>query len=207
MSTMDRDPDDPAHAPVRAAIAETGAGLQPKPGWELKVWERIDAEPRSMAGGQARSRRAVWFVGGGVLAAAAIALIIWRGGGGRREAGGNEVVADARLEIRHSATVVRGTAAAPGDTAVVHYAARGAVVWIYRGESTLVLACDSAHVAPPACTRDGDGVSVEVVLDRPGTYHVLTAVGTLAAPASVDDARAMLTTAGVRFHHDELDVR
>ena len=31
MSTLDRDPDDPAHAPVRAALAETGADLQPKP--------------------------------------------------------------------------------------------------------------------------------------------------------------------------------
>jgi hypothetical protein len=204
MSTLDRDPDDPAHAPVRAAIAETGGGLQPKPGWESKVWDRIDAEAKSMAGGQARSRRAVWLVGGGVLAAAAIALVVWRGGGGRRE---RDVVADASLEIRRSATVVRGTAAAPGDTAVVHYAARGAVVWVYRGESTLVLACDATKVAAPACARDGAGVSVEVVLDRPGTYHVLTAVGTLVAPASVDDARAMLTTAGVRFRHDELDVR
>lgn len=207
MSTMDRDPDDPAHAPVRAALAETGAGLQPKPGWESKVWERIDAEPRSMAGGQARSRRAAWYVGGGVLAAAAIALLVWRGSGGRPGSIDRDVVADASLEIRHSATVVRGTSAAPGDTAVVHYAARGAVVWVYRGESTLVLACDASHVAAPACTRDRDGVSVEVVLDRPGTYHVLTAVGSLVAPASVDDARAMLTTAGVRFHHDELDVR
>jgi hypothetical protein len=185
-------------------MAETGAGLQPKPGWESKVWERIDAEATSMSGGNARSRRAVWFVGGGVLAAAAVALVVWRGAGRGRE---RDVVADASLEIRHSATVVRGTSAAPGDTAIVHYAARGAVVWVYRGESMLVLACDGAHVAPPACTRDHAGVSVEVVLDRPGTYHVLTAVGTLAAPASVDDARAMLTTAGVRFRHDELDVR
>jgi hypothetical protein len=205
MSTLDRDPDDPAHAPVRSALAETGAGLQPKPGWEAKVWERIDADATSMSGGNARSRRAVWLVGGGVLAAAAIALVVWRGGGGgRRE---RVVVADASLEIRRSATVVRGTSAAPGDTAVVHYAARGAVVWVYRGESTLVLACDAARVAPPACARDHDGVSAEVVLDRPGTYHVLTAVGTLAAPASVDDARAMLTTAGIRFRDDELDVR
>lgn len=210
MSTLDRDPDDPAHAPVRAALAETGADLQPKPGWEAKVWERIDAgasgatNRSGLSGGKARNRRAAWLVGGGVLAAAAVALVVWRGGGGGRE---RVAVADASLEIRRSSQVVRGTSAAPGDTAVVHYAARGAAVWIYRGESTLVLACDAATVAPPACRRDGDGVVVEVVLDRPGAYHVLTSVGTAAAPATVDDAIAALTTAGVRFRHDELDVR
>lgn len=199
MSTLDRDPDDPAHAPVRAALAETGADLQPKPGWEDKVWERIDA------GGTARSRRAWWLVGGGVLAAAAIALIVWRGGGeARRE---RIAVAEASVEIRRSAQVIRGTSAAPGDSAVVRQPAGGGVIWIYRGESTLVLSCDAARVAPPSCRREGAGVVVEIVLDRPGTYHVLTSVGSATAPPTVDDARARLTTAGLRFRHDELDVR
>jgi hypothetical protein len=204
MSTLDRDPDDPAHAPVRAALAETGADLLPKAGWEAKVWERIDA---GAGGGTARHRRAVWMVGGGVLAAAAIALVVWRGGGGGREP---VAVADASLEIRKGTQVVRSTAAAPGDTAVVRHPAAGGVIWIYRGESTLVMVCDAARVAP-GCRRDSAGVVAEVVLDRPGTYHVLTSVGTptttAAAPASVDETRALLTTAGVRFRHDELDVR
>lgn len=203
MSTLDRDPDDPAHAPVRAALAETGADLQPKPGWEAKVWERIDADAGN-SGGTARGRRAVWLVGGGVLAAAAVALVVWWAGDGRRE---RVAVADASLEIRRSAQVIRGTSAAPGDTVVVHYPAPGAAVWIYRGESSLVLACDATRVAAPACRRDGAGVVVEVVLDRPGTYHVLTTVGTAAAPATLDDGLAALTTAGARFRHDELDVR
>jgi hypothetical protein len=147
-------------------------------------------------------------VGGGVLAAAAVALVVWRGGGDGRE---RDVVADASLEIRRSSQVVRGTSAAPGDTAVVHYAARGAAVWIYRGESMLFVACDATAMAPPVCEREGEGVVVELVLDRPGTYHVLTFVGTElsrpVAPATLDDAIATLTTAGVRFRHDELDVR
>ncbi|HUQ05336.1 MAG TPA: hypothetical protein VM261_22695 [Kofleriaceae bacterium] len=214
MSTLDRDPDDPAHAPVRAALAETGADLQPRPGWEAKVWERIDAGAGS-SGGKAQlrnpaRRRAVWLVGGGLLAAAAIALVIWRGGDGGRE---RVVVADASLEIRRSAQVMRGAAAAPGDTAVVRLsggaAASGGAVWIYRGEATLVVTCDAGRVAGPACRRDGAGVVVEVVLDRPGTYHVLTITGgpSGAAPATVDEALATLTTGGARFRHDELDVR
>lgn len=209
MSTLDRDPDDPAHAPVRAALSETGADLQPKPGWEAKVWERIDAGAGS-SGGRAQlpnvaRRRAAWLVGGGVLAAAAIALVVWRAGGEGRE---RVVVADASLEVRRSSQVVRGTAAAPGDTAVVRQPAAGGVVWIYRGESTLVVACDVGRVAGPACRREGAGVTVELVLDRPGTYHVLTMSGASgAAPATVDEALAALTTAGARFRHDELDVR
>lgn len=211
MSSLDRDPDDPAHAAVRAALAETGRGLEPRPGWEAKVWEAIDgagADGRG-SGGTASRRRALWFVGGGgVLAAAAIALLVWRAGGGGREP---IVVAEASLEIRRGAAVIRGpgdaTTAAPGDTAVVRHPAAGGVIWIYRGESTLLLACDAGRLAAPACRRDGGGVVAEVVLDRPGAYHVVTTIGGLAPPASVDDARAALTTAGARFRHDELDVR
>jgi hypothetical protein len=206
MSTLDRDPDDPAHAPVRAALAETGADLQPKPGWEAKVWERIDAGAGT-SGGSARSRRAVWLVGGGVLAAAAIALVVWRGGGAGRE---RVVVADASLEIRRSSQLVRGTAAAPGDTAVVRQPAAGGVVWIYRGESMLFVGCDARHLVPPVCARDGAGVVVTLELTRPGTYHVITSTSRLSqqdAPATVDEALAALTSAGVRFRHDELDVR
>lgn len=208
MSTLDRDPDDPAHAPVRSALAETGADLQPKPGWEAKVWDRIDGAGVGGSGGTARNRRAVWLVGGGVLAAAAIALVVWRAGGEGRE---RDAVAVASIEIRRSAPVVRGTQAVPGDTAVVRHAAAGAAVWIYRGEETLLLACDATRVAPPACRRDGAGVVVELVLGTPGTYHVLTSVGTHVsrqlAPPTVDEALAALTNAGVRFRHDELDVR
>ncbi len=211
MSSLDRDPDDPAHAAVRAALAETGQGLEPKPGWEAKVWEEIDGAGGDArgSGGTARRRRALWFVGGGgVLAAAAIALLVWRAGGEGREP---IVVADASLEIRRSAQVIRGTNAAPGDTAVVRHPAAGGVVWIFRGESTLVLACDAGRLAAPACRRDGDGdgdgVVAELVLDRPGTYHVLTSVVGLPPPATVDEARAALTTTGARFRHDELDVR
>lgn len=207
MSSLDRDPDDPAHAAVRAALAETGQGLEPKPGWEAKVWEQIDgagADARG-SGGTARRRRALWFVGGGgVLAAAAIALLVWRAGGAGREP---IVVADTSLEIRRSAQVIRGTTAAPGDTAVVRHPATGGVIWVFRGESTLVLACDASRLAATACRRDGGGVVAEVVLDRPGAYHVITSVGGMAPPASVDEARAALTTVGARFRHDELDVR
>jgi hypothetical protein len=85
--------------------------------------------------------------------------------------------------------------------------AGGGVIWIYRGESELVLVCDAARVAPPGCRRDGAGVVAELVLVEPGTYHVLTSVGSATAPPTVDAARALLTTAGARFRHDELDVR
>ncbi len=213
MSTLDRDPDaDPALAPVRDALAETGASLVPKPGWEQAVWDRIDAERVDARRGVGARRR--WLAGGAVLAAAAIVLLVWRPwrGSEERARGGDPqvAVAEPTIEIRRSATVVRGAAAAPGDSAVVRHAGAGAVVWIYRGESTLVRACDAGRLAPPACRADGVGVVVEHVLDRPGTYHVLTAVGspdTLAPPDTLDAALAVLTTASLHFRHDELDVR
>lgn len=206
MSTLDRDPDDPAHAPVRAALAETGADLQPKPGWEAKVWDRIDGAAVGGSGGTARNRRAVWLVGTGVLAAAAIALVVWWAGGAGREL---DAVAVASIEIRRSAQVIRGTQAAPGDTAVVRHPASGGTVWIYLGETMLLVEC--GPVGTPVCRRDGAGVVVELELSRPGTYHVLTSVGSRLsqqpAPPTVDEALAALTSAGVRFRHDEVDVR
>ena len=37
------DPDhDPMYAWVRSALAGTGAGFSPKPGWETRVWAEID---------------------------------------------------------------------------------------------------------------------------------------------------------------------
>jgi hypothetical protein len=144
-------------------------------------------------------------VGGGLLAAAAIVLVVWRAGGAGRE---RDAVAVASIEIRRSAQVIRGTAAAPGDSAVVRHPAAGGTVWIYFGESTLLAGCDATKVAGPACARDGAGVVVDLALARPGTYHVLTSVGSRQpAPPTVDEALAALTKAGVPHRHDEIDVR
>ncbi len=203
MTTIRHDPDaDPAHERVRSALAETGSGLAPRPGWEDAVWARIDGGGR---------RRWGWLAGGAALAAAAIVLVVWapwrdRAAGRDDRLGDRVAMVEPTIEIRKGAQVMRGTSAAPGDSAVVRHASAGALVWVFRGE-TLQLACDAGHAAPPGCRRDGAGVVVDVVLDRPGTYHVLTAAGALAAPATLDAALAALTTGGVRFRHDELDVR
>ncbi|MBZ0233923.1 MAG: hypothetical protein K8M05_16465 [Deltaproteobacteria bacterium] len=93
----------------------------------------------------------------------------------------------------------------------MRHRATGGTVWIYKGESTLLLGCDAARLVPPLCVREGAGVVAALELDRPGTYHVLTSVSSRLsrqeAPATLDEALAALTTAGARFRHDELDVR
>lgn len=215
--TQHRDPDgpalglphpdtDPTYGRLRAALGATGAGLAPRPGWEQKVWARIDAE----AGG-AREPAPRWgrLVGGGAMvAAAAVAMLLWAPWRDRPQPARDLVAQAPTIEIQKGTQVLRSTAAAPGDTVVIRHSVVGASVWIYRGDGSLVLACDAIRHAPPRCQPHGDGVMVAHVLEAADTHHVVTASasGTV-PPDTLDGALAALTRAGVPFRRDELDVR
>jgi hypothetical protein len=186
------DPDhDPEYARLRAALGETSASLAPPSGWEAKVWERIEAEPT-------RSRaRWGWFASGALAMAAAVALLVWqpwrgddpaRSGAG---AGAALVALAPDITIRSGAQLMRSDEAAPGDSLLVQFGVAGAAVWVYFDEQLM---------------HQG-GARVELVLERPGTYHVISTVGPRTAPASLDAALAALVTGGVRHHRREIVVR
>jgi hypothetical protein len=193
------DPDgDPVHARVRAALGETGASLAPKPGWEEKVWAQIDAGGTAATPAQplAASPRWGWFASGAMLAAAAaVALIVWQPWGGddaaKREAGVEQVAMAPTISIRQGAQVMRGTTAAPGDTLEVRNEIANAVLWVYF-EGTLLV--------------EG-GARLEVLLERPGTYHVISTTGPRRAPTALDAALASLVTAGASHRRDVVEVR
>lgn len=184
------DPDsDPAHARLRAALGESGASLAPPPGWEARVWERIDAQAEPAP----HRARWGWFASGAMAAAAAVALLVWQPwGGGAAMRPPVEVAALApEISIRSGAQQMRSDQAAPGDTLLVQHGVDGAEVWVYFDEQLM---------------HEG-GARVELVLDRPGTYHVISTVGPRTAPPSLDAALAALVTGGVRHHRREISVR
>lgn len=185
------DPDhDPAHARLRTALGETGGSLAPKPGWEERVWERIEAEARG--GGRVRWG---WFASGAMAAAAAVTLLVWQPWAGEQvtsgPAGDRVALVTPTITIRAGAQVMRSTEVAPGNILTVHYEVRDAAVWVYLDEQLV---------------HEGGG-KVELVLDRPGTYHVISTVGPRKAHADLDAALAALVTERVVHHRKEIVVR
>ncbi len=188
------DPDhDPAHARLRTALGETGGSLAPKAGWEARVWERIEAAER----GGSRVRWG-WFASGAMAAAAAVTLLVWqpwRGEPVTQPPGGDDdrklALVTPTITIRAGEQVMRSTEAAPGNILTVHYEQANAAVWVYLDEQLV---------------HEG-GARVELVLDRPGTYHVISTVGPRQAHADLDAALAALVTQGVRHHRKEIVVR
>jgi hypothetical protein len=154
------------------------------------VWARIDA-----GAGSARAPRVGWgwFASGAMAAAAAVGLLLWQPwrGAASPPTSSDQIAMAPTISIRQGAQLMRGTSAAPGDTLVVRHPAPAALVWIYL-EDTLV--------------HEG-GAMVELVLDRPGTYHVITTVGATRAPSALDAALATLVSTGTEHRRVEVDVR
>lgn len=181
------------------ALGDVGGELFPRVGWEDEVLAKV----RAPSAGRRRPSR--WWMGAGVggalVAAAVIALVI----GGRKPA--PELASISRVA---GGAVVRGGAAdwTAGDTIAARSRAAGGAVWIYRGDA-LLLACSADTIAPPTCARDGAGVRTALVADKVGTYDVIAfdraAPGL--APASVDEANALLIRQGLRPRTAHFDVR
>jgi len=183
------DPDhDPAHARLRTALGETGGSLAPKAGWEARVWERIEAEQGGSRVGWG------WFASGAMAAAAAVTLLVWQPWRGEpvRSPGDQQVaMVTPTITIRAGEQVMRSTEAAPGNILTVSYDQANAEVWVYFDEQLV---------------HEG-GSKVELVLDKPGTYHVISTVGPRDAHPDLDAALAALVTEGVRHHRKEIVVR
>lgn len=183
------------YLPVVSALAATGARHVPRPDWQDRVWQRIEAQDRGDAALRSPGARR-FLVGGAVVAMAAGALLLWRtrpptpdGGVERRPARLIRLAGDA---------AVRAESWAIGDRARIEQPANGGTIWVYRGEQTPVLSCESVRAGRSGCERFGDGVAATLVLDAPGLYHVIAAGELGAAPATYDLALAAVERAGER---------
>ena len=164
------------------ALADVGADLRPRAGWEDEVVARL-AAPRP-------SRR--WLgagLGGALLAAAVVMLMLWRR---------PTVPQESMIARVPSGSTTRGVdeAWAAGDGIFAISAVAGGAVWIYRvggGLDGLALACDTTAIDPPRCMRKGAGVRA-ILPTMTGTYQIFAfrraAPGP--APSTYDEANALV---------------
>jgi hypothetical protein len=174
------------------ALADVGADLRPRDGWEDEVLAKVRAP--------APVRR--WWIGaglGGALLAAAIALVLMRG---RRPP---ERVAS--IERVASGSAVRGGDLWTSGDSIWSISEGGGAVWIYRGDA-LLRTCDAASIDPPRCVRHGRGVRAWVPT-RVGTYHVFAfqSPPPPVAPATYDEAKAIVSRRARWATDQSFDVR
>ena len=172
------------------ALADVGAELYPRAGWEDEVLARVRTPQRPR-----------WWTGAGVagaLLAAAVVLLVL---GTRKPAPGDPTI---DRVARGSAT--RGDAWTDGDYIYAAAPARGGAVWVYRA-GKLEVACDQASLSP-TCVRHGDGVRV-LVRAGLGPYHVLAFRKAPAgpAPALYDEAKVTVSRVDGWGVEQAIDVR
>lgn len=136
---------------IAVAMREVGALAVRRPDHLARLWAQID-EPRRRPGR--------WWWAGTLAAglAAAVALAWWLRAGDPAPRFAVEVVHGDAVALRGDARL--------GDRLRVR-ARTGTAVWIYRNDRELLLAC------PRACSRDGDAVVGEIVLDAVARYQIV----------------------------------
>ena len=159
-----------------------GAGRTGDPGWQAKVWQRIDGEQDRMP------RRWRWQIGGALAAACVVAL--WFAVGRERSAS----------ERPHVEFIAEGDVKRANDPHVDDrlrvLAGKTSAVWVYRA-GQIILQCWPGDVSA-ACTPDSKGMVAETVLSVRGNYDVLVIDVPVARPVGkLDSDKATLTRAGV----------
>ncbi|MFL6198642.1 MAG: anti-sigma factor family protein [Thermoanaerobaculia bacterium] len=149
-----------AYDRLRERISSLGKEDEPAPGWQARVWEKIEQRK------ERRRRWSPWWiapVGITALAAMAALFLLWLPG--RTPAG-------LRIEIEAGTTVRRGAEAHPGDLlrlAATTGGARHSELRVYRNDTELVLRCS----AEPPCSLRRGKLTASVVLDGVGRYQPL----------------------------------
>ncbi|HEV8582922.1 MAG TPA: hypothetical protein VGX68_27975 [Thermoanaerobaculia bacterium] len=144
---------------------------EPPPGWEARVWQRIEDRRRS------RHRWGPWWVVPVAVAALAAFLFVRIPGQGPPSL---------RVEVEPGTTVRRGLEAQPGDRLQLK-ATTGGVDYcelrVYRNDAELILRCSTE----PPCSRRGRELRASVALDGIGRYQPLLLFSKRPLPASASD--------------------
>ena len=165
-----------------------GAGRTGDPGWQAKVWQRIDGES------DRAPRRWRWQIG---ALAAACAVALWFAVGRERSAG-------VQIEVIAKEGDVKRSSDPHVDDRLRVRVGKTSAVWIYRAEDP-ILRCWPGDVSE-GCTLNSDGVVAETVLSRRGKYEVIVIhVPVAPPPGKLDSDLAALTRTGVdRFRQSIL---
>jgi hypothetical protein len=179
---------DPMRDRMEQAIARLGAEREPPPGWQARVFARLER------------RRAVrmWFAIAALAAAAACVALALRG--------------PRPGALSMTAELTRGPRIMRGDASEIRAAAQGGAgrlaIWVYRNGRELVATCPG-HAG---CHGDGrgDALGLELPVERTGTYQVVavSAAARLPVPAGSYDADlAAVIDAGANWTGRQLDLR
>lgn len=160
---------------LRQEIREVGVEEEPPPGWEARVWQRIEE----------RRRRPRWAWVLAPLGAAALAATLFFAL--PRTPSTPSLV----QEIVGGETVVRAASAHPGDRLELHVetaGARYAELRVYRNERELLLRCPGDS----SCERDGSEIRVSLTFPSAGEYQAVLVLNDepLAAPGKGLDSDA-----------------
>ncbi len=166
---------------------------------EAMVVDEVAPAPATDMLAQRRSRTRIAAATAVAAAAAAAVLIVWWPRGQPEPA--QEVALE--VSIARGSAVMRGQAAHVGD--VVHATARGSLahraIWIYRGDTALMVACPGASCSDP---------TAELALQTLGTYSIVVLGSRAEIPAphgSLDTDVAAAAQAGATYKIDSLDVQ
>lgn len=153
------------HERLRREIGAAGAEDEPPPGWEARVWQRIERR---------RSRpRWAWALAplGAAVLAATLFLVL------RTPAAPSLI-----QEIVGGEAVVRAASAHPGDRLEVRVETAGfahAELRVYRNQGELLLRCPGG----PSCERTRNGISASLVFPSAGEYQAVLVLDDEPLPA------------------------
>jgi hypothetical protein len=148
-----------AYDRLREEIAAAGAGDEPSPEWQARVWQTIEQRRES-----GRRRWAAWLLMPAAAAAVATLLIV--------NLPGRPQPPSLSLEVVAGETVHRGTDAKPGDRLVLRADTGGAThaeLRVYRNDVDLLLSCSGE--AP--CTLEDGELQATFELATLGSYQAL----------------------------------
>lgn len=151
-----------AHERLRAGIAALGAEHEPPPGWQARVWERIEERK------ERRRRHRPWLLWmvPAVAGAAAVLIVLFL----LRPS--PEAPPSLVAQIESGDTVRRGEEAQPGDLLRLSAAtgdAPYAELRVYRNDAEMVLRCSTES----PCTRQGSSLTATLALEGVGRYTPL----------------------------------
>lgn len=164
-----------AYDRLREGISSLGEEDEPAPGWQARVWEKIERRK------ERRRRWSPWWIAPVAIAAMASLFLIWIPG---------QRPADLQIEIEAGTTVRRSApgagSAQPGDLlrlAASTGGARHAELRVYRNDTELILRCSTES----PCSRRRGELTASVVLDGIGRYQPLLLFSERPLPSSASD--------------------